>query len=481
MGNHANLALDVIRGVREIHGGLPQGRGGHMVIDLDVPEVDTSYDVIAEQAIVGAALISQDAADRVIAEGFIASFFADPKHELIWEAIALLRSEELPCDPIHVAKQLLDSKDMRRAGGNAYLHKLMSGVVTASNVLYHMRIVWDLAVKRQAEAIGGQIVQYSRETITKPGELVTFLDEQVSTLATLVHRDRERSDIGTIVDATLDAIRHGVPAVPTGLPGLDDIIEGWVPGTVTVIAARPSVGKTAVALQSALHVATQSKQPVGITTLEMPGQELMQRALAHLARVDYRRLRREHIQHALTDSEWAAIERSADKLRTSPLHIHDSGAATVASVRHAIRTAELRSGVRPVVWFVDYLQIMEPTNSRLAREQQVAQMSRQFKIMAKELKISICLISQLNRSPARDNREPQLSDLRDSGSIEQDTDRAILLHRNLGADSMQAAVESTEMKFIIAKNRQGQCGSLATFWDGGIQRVAQALGPPPPM
>lgn len=431
------------------------------------------HDLSAEASVLGACLLSPRALEDCVDLGLQAADFYRPAHELIWHAVATLLDRRQAVDVITVADHLRQTGDLDRAGGPTALHDLVAGVPSAASATHYAAILRRLASLRQLAEVGTRIAQAGYDPATDPADLYAVATGELGWAGDRLHGPDSSHDLAQAVEEAIDQIEAGIPAHSTGIPYLDEIITGWVPGTLTAMAARPSVGKSAVALQSAMHLATHLREPVGFTSLEMPRPELLQRAFAQLAQVDYGRIRN-HRKVALTEAEWRAIARVSGEITESPLHLTDRPYASVQTIRHDIRTFGREIGSPPSVWIIDYLQLIQPADRRLPREQQIAQITRDLKLLAKETGVAVIVLAQLNREGAKEGRRPRITDLRESGAIEQDSDRVILLHRDLTeADD----ADPDEMIIDVAKNRQGPKGLATVRWDGTKQHVHAPWSP----
>jgi len=445
-----------------------RGRPVTETLDPGVDPRTPPQDLDAEQSVLGAAMLSRTALDDLTDTGITGADFYRPANELVWDAIIALHSAGQPVDAVTVADRLRTDGHLGRVGGPAYLHTLISSVPTAANATWYAKTVRRCSALRRVVEAGTRLAQAGYDPATDPAEVLDVAQADLAGVADGLHGNDFNADLGDAVDEAITQIEEGVPSHPTGIPRLDETLRGWIPGTLTTMAARPSVGKSAVAWQSALHLAVKVGLPVGYTSLEMPRPELFQRGFAHLASVDYGRIQRSHSggSSSLTEAEWRAISKAAAALRQCPLHVTDRSWASVATIRHDIRSFTRTVGLAPVAWFIDYLQLMTPSDRRVPREQQVAEITRSLKLLAKDTGVAIVQLSQLNREGAKAGRRPVLTDLRESGAVEQDSDRVILLHRDMSDDE---EADPNELVIDVAKNRQGPRGTVSIRWDGTKQ------------
>ena len=407
-------------------------------------------DLIAEQGVLGGMLLSKDAIADVI-EVLKERDFYRPAHELIFDAILDLYGRGEPADPVTVASELTKRGDIARAGGAPYLHTLISSVPTAANAGYYARIVRDHAVLRRLVEAGTKIVQlgYSEE-----GEVDDVVDQaQAEIYQVTEHRASE--DYVRLADLLpqaldeIEAISQGVggEGVLTGFKDLDQLTNGLHPGNMIVLAARPAVGKSTLGLDIARHAAIKNGDAAVIFSLEMSRSEITMRMLSAEARVALNNIR----SGALSDTEWTQLAKCMGDISEAPLFIDDSPNLSLMEIRAKARRLKQRHNLKLIV--IDYLQLMTAGKRVENRQQEVSEFSRNLKLLAKELEVPVIAISQLNRSPEqRADKKPMLSDLRESGSIEQDADVVILLHRDDLYDNQN---RSGEADLIIAKHRNG--------------------------
>lgn len=407
-------------------------------------------DLVAEQGVLGGMLLSKDAIADVI-ETLKERDFYRPAHELIYDAILDLYGRGEPADPVTVSAELTKRGDIARAGGAPYLHTLISSVPTAANAGYYARIVRDRAVLRRLVEAGTKIVQlgYSEE-----GEVDDVVDAaQAEIYQVTEHRASEDYiQLSELLPATLDeieAIQNGVAGegVKSGFKDLDKLTNGFHPGNMIVLAARPAVGKSTLGLDIARHAAIHNGDAAVIFSLEMSRSEITMRMLSAEARVGLNNIR----SGSLSDDEWGRLAKRMGEISQAPLFIDDSPNLSLMEIRAKARRLKQRHNLKIIV--IDYLQLMTSGKRVENRQQEVSEFSRNLKLLAKELELPIIAISQLNRSPEqRADKKPMLSDLRESGSIEQDADVVILLHRDDLYDNQN---RSGEADLIVAKHRNG--------------------------
>ena len=407
-------------------------------------------DVIAEQSVLGGMLLSKDAISDVV-EILRERDFYRPAHELIYDAIVDLYGRGEPADPVTVSAELTKRGDLVRAGGAPYLHTLISSVPTAANAGYYAKIIRERAIMRRLVEAGTKIVQLG---YTDEGEVDDAVDQAQAEVFAVTER-RESDDyvqLSQLMPEAYDEIEKiasGVTGqgVKTGFKDLDALTNGFHPGNMIVLAARPAVGKSTLGLDIARYASIHKRETSVIFSLEMSRSEITMRMLSAEARVPLNNIR----SGRLSEEEWARMARRMGEISDAPMFIDDSPNLSLMEIRAKSRRLKQRHDLKLIV--IDYLQLMTSGKRVENRQQEVSEFSRQLKLLAKELNVPVVAISQLNRSPEqRSDKKPMLSDLRESGSIEQDADVVILLHREDLYDSQN---RSGEADLIVAKHRNG--------------------------
>ncbi len=407
-------------------------------------------DLVAEQGVLGGMLLSKDAIADVV-EVLKDRDFYRPAHELIYDAILDLYGRGEPADPVTVASELTKRGDIARAGGAPYLHTLISSVPTAANAGYYARIVRDHAVMRRLVEAGTKIVQLG---FSKEGEVDDAVD-QAQAEVYQVTEQRTSEDYIKLSDLLPDAldeienISKGVvgSGVKSGFKDLDALTNGFHPGNMIVLAARPAVGKSTLGLDIARYASIHEGDAVVIFSLEMSRSEITMRMLSAEARVALNNIR----SGTLNDEEWARLAKRMGEISNAPLFIDDSPNMSLMEIRAKARRLKQKHNLKLIV--IDYLQLMTSGKKVESRQQEVSEFSRNLKLLAKELEVPVIAISQLNRGPEqRADKKPMISDLRESGSIEQDADVVILLHRD---DMYDGSARSGEADLNVAKHRNG--------------------------
>jgi len=388
------------------------------------------HDVAAEQCVLGGMLLSKDAISDVL-EVIRPSDHYRPAHQIVHEAILDLYARGEPADAITVANELSRRGDLQRIGGAPYLHTLIASVPTAANAGYYARIVRERAILRRLVEAGTRIVQMGYAGDSDADDLVDRAQAEVYAVT-----DRRIAEdyhsLSEIMPGALDEIEaigsHGgqMTGVPTGFADLDALTNGLHPGQMIVIAARPAVGKSALALDFARSATIRHSLPTVLFSLEMGRNEITMRLLAAEARVPMNLMR----TGQLSDDDWTRLARRMSEVVDAPLFIDDSPNMSLMEIRAKCRRLKQRHGLRLVV--IDYLQLMSSPKRVENRQQEVSEMSRSLKLLAKELEVPVVALSQLNRGPEqRQDKRPMLSDLRESGCL---TGDARILRADTGAE-----------------------------------------------
>jgi replicative DNA helicase len=425
------------------------------------------HDEAAEQGVLGGMLLSADAVADVV-EMLRAKDFYLPRHAMIFDAIIKLFSGGEPTDVLAVGAELDRQDQVSRVGGLPYLHTLINAVPTAANAGYYAAIVAQKAITRRVIEAGTRIVQLGYGPVEDAADLVDAAQSTVFDVAAQ-QLNHDVSWLHDLLEPTfneIEAIKSNdghTSGVPTGFLELDKLTNGLHPGQLIIIAARPAVGKSTLALDLARHAALVYRRPAVFFSLEMSRSELVMRLLSAVGRVPLQRIRNGQI----TDDDWVRLGRHMDVLGTAPLYLDDSPNLTITEIRAKARRLKQRHGLALIV--VDYLQLMNSHKRVESRQQEVAEMSRSLKILSKELAVPVVALSQLNRNPeSRADKRPMLSDLRESGAIEQDADLIIMLHREdmYEPESPRAG----EADLIVTKHRNGATGSIAVAFQGQYSR-----------
>jgi replicative DNA helicase len=425
----------------------------------------------AEQAVLGAMLIDQDAALRAV-EQLDASEFYRESHRRLFRAMAALTEQRVVIDHVTLRDELARRGDLETGGGVDYLAELVDAVPTAANIDFHARIVRDKAILRRLIETATGIITEAYAGKSSSSELLDSAESKV------FHISQERRDEGFIrikemLWPTMERIetlhRSGkkITGVPSGFVDLDEMTSGFQKSELVIVAARPSMGKTSLCLNVATHAALEG-YGVAIFSLEMSKDALVQRMLCAEARVDSQLVRR----GMLRDHDFTKLARAAGILQGAPIWIDDSPAMTLLEVRSKARRLKAEYDLGLIV--VDYLQLMRSPDYRDNRVQEISDISRSLKALARELEVPVIALSQLSRASEQrgGERKPILSDLRDSGAIEQDADVVLFIHRPEMYQKEDADGRSLEgvAELMVAKHRNGPTGSLDLHFEKSITR-----------
>jgi replicative DNA helicase len=423
-------------------------------------------DLAAERAVLGAVL-ADNTLIASVAEVVHSDDFSSPQHGAIFQAMLKLDSTQRQVDHLTLAEELKVMGQLAAVGGPAYLMALDQGVPLTHNAVQYAAIVRDQALRRRLASVGREILEMaSQET----GDVEVILDESERKLFTLAEKRREGDlrAVSELMEQTLDlldkmkASSSGVTGLSTGYVDLDMQLTGLHPGELIILAARPGIGKTSLAMNIAMHAALKEDKAVAIFSLEMPADQLLMRLLASSARVDMKKLR----GGRLTQHDEEKFQEMAGALYNAPIYIDDSGGLSPFDLRAKARRLKQKDPRLSLI-VIDYLQLMHQKGKVESRQLEVSEISRSLKQLAKELEVPVIALSQLNRKvEERKGGKPMLSDLRESGSIEQDADVVLFIHREDqdegAADGEEAARSRTviPVELIVAKQRNGPVGSI---------------------
>jgi len=418
-------------------------------------------DVAAEQGVLGGMLLSKDAIADVV-EILKPHDFYRPVHATVFDVILDLYGRGEPADALTVAASLADSGDLGRIGGVPYLHTLIESVPTAANASYYARIVSERAILRRVVEAGTKIVQLGYGAGGNGGRDVDDIVDLAQQAIYDVTEKRVSEDfaaLGDMLQPTLDEIEAVgasggmMTGVPTGFSDLDRLLNGLHAGQLIIVAGRPGLGKSTVSMDFARNAAIRSNCASAIFSLEMSKIEMVMRLLSAEARVPLHVLR----SGQLTDDDWSKLARRMGEISEAPIFVDDTPNMNLMEIRAKARRLKQRHNLRLLV--IDYLQLMSSPKKTESRQQEVSELSRGLKLLAKEIECPVIAVSQLNRGPEqRTDKRPQLSDLRESGSIEQDADVVILLHRDDYYD--KESPRAGEADFIVAKHRNGPTDTI---------------------
>ncbi|KGR72179.1 replicative DNA helicase [Streptococcus phocae subsp. salmonis] len=431
----------------------------------ELPELRVQpQDLLAEQSVLGSIFISPD--KLIMVREFISpDDFYKYSHKIIFKAMITLADRNDAIDATTVRTILDDQGDLQNIGGLSYIVELVNSVPTSANAEYYAKIVSEKAMLRDIIARLTDAVNLSYEGASSPGDIIAKAERALVEINEHSNRSgfRKISDVLKVNYESLEMRSQqtsDVTGLPTGFRDLDKITTGLHPDQLVILAARPAVGKTAFVLNIAQNVGTKQKKPVAIFSLEMGAESLVDRMLAAEGMVDSHRLR----TGQLTDQDWSNVTIAQGALAEAPIYIDDTPGIKITEIRARARklSQEVDGDLGLIV--IDYLQLI--TGSRPEnRQQEVSDISRQLKILAKELKVPVIALSQLSRGvEQRQDKRPVLSDIRESGSIEQDADIVAFLYREdyyrKENDDAEETIEDNTIEVILEKNRSGARGTV---------------------
>ena len=419
----------------------------------------------AEEAVLGAMMIDDAAANKAIGLLKSSSYFYKEAHRKIFEAMLVLSEESNPIDTVSVSNELKKKKSLKSVGGLYYLTGLVDKVPTAANIETYASIVKEKGILRNLISASHYM---SKKAFESGEDVATILDEAEQSIFSLTQQ-KENKLFQHIQPILTEAIKNlekmqskkgSVVGVPSGIIDLDNVTAGFRKSDLIVIAGRPSMGKTALALSVARNAALESKVPTAIFSLEMSSDQLAQRLLSSEARIDGQKARTGRLQPA----RWKDITIASGKLADAPLFIDDTPALSILDLRSRARRLKREENIELLI--VDYLQLMQGPRRSENRQQEISSITQSLKALAKELDIPVIALSQLSRAvESRTDKRPVLSDLRESGAIEQDADVVIFLYRPFVYDDKK--VDQKGLAYlIVAKQRSGPTRTVkATFID----------------
>ncbi len=451
--------------------------GADAVLALKVPP----HSVEAEQSLLGALLLDNQAFDRIADLVAGGDFYRDD-HRRIWRHIAKLIEAGRPADVVTVAESIEASEDKDKAGGPAYLAALAQNTPSALNIRRYAELVRERSVQRRLAHVATEIA----ETALAPGgkDVSQLLDEAESKIFQIAEsgarKDQGLLGISPVLAEVFERIDHlhsqenpsDITGVPTGFTDLDHRTAGLQPGDLIIVAGRPSMGKTAFALNIAEHVALHpsTRLPVAIFSMEMSASQLAMRILSSMARIDAHKLR----TGRLTNEEWPNLTDAIDKLNQTSIHVDETPALNALELRARARRMKREYGQLGLV-IVDYLQLMSASGQGENRATEISEISRSLKALAKELKVPVIALSQLSRAvEQRNDRRPMMSDLRESGAIEQDADVILFIYRD-EVYSPEKEEARGRAEVIIGKQRNGPIGRVELTFLGQFTRFANSL------
>jgi replicative DNA helicase len=422
------------------------------------------HSVEAEQAVIGGLLLDNRAWEK-IADKISALDFYRQDHRTLFEAIGDLEARNQPFDAVTLSELLTKTGQLEQVGGLAYIGRLAKDTPSAANITAYADIVRERSILRQLIAVGTDITSNAFQTEGRESrELLEEAEKQIYQIAEQDMRGRGGfQDIKGLLTRTVEQIDHlfetegAITGLPTGFDKFDEMTTGLQPGDLVIVAGRPSMGKTTFAMNIAENAAIGAQVPVAVFSMEMPSEQLAMRMISSLGRIDQHHIR----TGQLTDDDWPRITSAVHMLSEAKLFIDDTPAMSPNEVRARARRLKRQHGLGLVV--VDYLQLMQVAGSNENRTTEISEISRGLKALAKELKVPVIALSQLNRSlEQRTDKRPIMSDLRESGAIEQDADLIVFIYRDEVYNDESPDKGTAEI--IIGKQRNGPIGkSRLTF------------------
>ncbi|MFO1283501.1 MAG: replicative DNA helicase [Burkholderiales bacterium] len=451
-----------------------------------MPDDDTSalrlppHSLEAEQAVLGGLLLDNDAADRVGDVVSAVDFYSDA-HRVVFEHAVRLIGEGRPADAVTLAESLASAGRLDYVGGLAYLGALVQSVPTAANIRHYAQIVRDRSVLRQLASTAGEIAESAYQPMGRSSsQLLDEAETKVMHIAEAGSRGRKQyAKVGDLLEGVVERIEElysrehptDVTGLATGFADLDRMTAGLQAGDLVIVAGRPSMGKTALAVNIGEHVALESKRPVAIFSMEMGANQLALRLIGSVGRLPSQNLRTGRLQA----EDWTRLSSALGRLAEAPILIDETPALTVMELRsRARRIARAPSPLGLVI--VDYLQLMQASTQGENRATEISEISRSLKALAKELSVPVIALSQLNRSlEQRPNKRPVMSDLRESGAIEQDADVILFIYRDevYNPETQDKGVA----EIIIGKQRNGPIGTVRLTFLGEYTRFENFAAP----
>ena len=419
----------------------------------------------AEQSILGSILIDKDAITKV-ADILTPEDFYQPSHEKIFEIILELYDKNQPIDILTVTSRLKEKDILKDVGGSSYLAELTNQVPTSSHVQNYAKIVKEKRVLRDLIKASAEITEDAFEPSRDVEEMLDTIEQRIMSISqkslpqNFIHIKDELKEAYERIER-LHRGEAGLHGIPTGFPELDNLLSGFQKSDLIILGARPSLGKTALALDIVRHVAIKTGVPVGVFSLEMSREQVIDRLISAESQVPLWKLRTGRISN---DMEFQMIQHALDGLSKSSIFIDDSASPNIMQMRSMARRLQMEHGLGLLV--VDYLQLITPRTNVESMVQQVTEISRGLKTLARELKVPILALSQLSRAvEQREQKRPRLADLRESGSIEQDSDVVLFIYRQDRERIDLAPEEQNTAEIIISKHRNGPLGSVKLKFD----------------
>ena len=444
--------------------------------------IDSTYGHLQPQAtdiervVLGALMIDSDAF-TMISEIIRPETFYEPRHQKIYQAIRTLNMDEKPVDIMTVAEQLKREGVLEEVGGMPYIVELSSHVASSAHIEYHAHILAQKFLARQ-------LISFASVVETKAFDDTVDVDELMQEAEGLLfeisqkNMKKDYTQIDPVINKTVEILQKasantdGLTGIPTGYHKLDDYTSGWQPSDLVIIAGRPAMGKTSFALSLAKNIAVDYRQPIAFFSLEMNNVQLVQRLISNTCEIPGNKI----LNGQLTDDEWVRLDKRLRNLQGAPIYVDDTPGMSIFELRTKARRLVREKGVKVIM--IDYLQLMNANGMRFGnRQEEVSTISRSLKSLAKELDIPVLALSQLSRNVESregiEGKRPQLSDLRESGAIEQDADMVLFVHRpeyyRIYNDEKGNDLRG-KAQIIIAKHRKGATGDVLLTFRGEYTR-----------
>ena len=430
------------------------------------------HSVEAEQSVLGSILLDKDAMISV-SETLIPEDFYKEAHKVIYECMLKLYNSQSEIDLITLAEELRDQGYLDDIGGIPYITSLSTIVPTTSNIKYYVNIVKEKSIVRQLISAANDIINLSYDSSAKVEDVLENAEKKIFDIS----QERTTNDfkqINQVLRDTYDMIeklyteKNEVTGLTTGFRDLNKKINGFQKSDLLLVAARPAMGKTAFALNLVQNAALKGDASVAVFSLEMSKEQLVQRMLSSQSNVELKKIK----TGKLNANDWPRIIEAMAVLSEAKIHIDDTPGIKISELRSKCRKLKIEKGLD--LFLIDYLQLMEGEGNNESRQQEIAKISRSLKILAKELNCPVVALSQLSRAPEqRADHRPMLSDLRESGSIEQDADIVMFLYRD---EYYNPDTESKNIgEVIVSKNRHGETGTIELVWFGEVQKFADKI------
>lgn len=418
----------------------------------------------AERALLGSVMLRPLGLNEIMDSIHPDSFYVE-KHRHMYQTMLELARKNEPIDLVSMTAKLRENQLLDAVGGTPYLSELLNTVPTSTNIEYYAALVHKKSMLRNLISVGDEVIELGFNEALDIEEVLDSAEKRVMSVTGSTGKAQKFESAKEVMPGLIERYmkvfenKGAVQGVPSGFPDLDRILSGFHKSDLIILAARPAVGKTSIALNFAKHAAINHKIPVGIFSLEMSSESLMDRIVSSHSGVDSWKLK---TGNNLTEDELQRVIESAGEISQAPIFIDDQGGNNVLKMRSTARRLKSEYGLGLII--IDYLQLMSSTKNYDSMVNQISEITRSLKLLARELDVPVIALSQLSRAVESRGGEPRLSDLRDSGSIEQDADIVMFIHSD---DAYKPKDERTNIKkIIIAKHRNGSTGDVELYFDG---------------